>query len=140
MSIQSYIRLPKMWKSRLLLTLWLTLVPIHALEHEVIGLTELMKNFLPLSNTELVLISDFNSQNKVCKLFFCKHRIIVRCKCKIFVWGKNLKISGWISHFSSPRSNTVSILQSTKLERDPDQKTIWSLPIFHWPSQAQYWL
>ena len=69
-----------MWKSRLLLTLWLTLVPIHALEHEVIGLTELMKNFLPLSNTELVLISDFNSQNKVRKLlfsFFYKRRIII---------------------------------------------------------------
>ena len=55
-----------MWKStKIFLTLWLGLVPLEAMEYEVVELVELVKDFLPLSNTELVFISDFNSAKKV---------------------------------------------------------------------------
>ena len=64
---QSLICFCKMWKSRLIfLAFWLSLIPLQAMEqHEVVGLAELTKDFLPLSNTELVFISDFNSEMKV---------------------------------------------------------------------------
>ena len=39
------------------------------MEIEVVELGELVKDFLSLSNTELVFISDFSSQKKVMKLF-----------------------------------------------------------------------
>ena len=65
-TIQSLICFCKMWKSRIIFfALWLSLNPLQALEHEVVGLADLMKDFLPLSNTELVFISDFNSEKKV---------------------------------------------------------------------------
>ena len=58
-----------MWKSRIIfLALWLSLHQLQAIDHEVVGLAELMKDFLPLSNTELVFISDFNSEIKVSNL------------------------------------------------------------------------
>ena len=64
--IQSHIRPSKMWKSRTyFLILWLNFVQSNGLKHEVIGLSGLMKNFLSLHNTELIFISDFNSQIKV---------------------------------------------------------------------------
>ena len=67
-SIQSHINLAKMWKSRnIFLTLWIGLLPLEAMEIEVVELVELVNDFLPLSNTELVFISDFSSQKKVIK-------------------------------------------------------------------------
>ena len=38
---------------------------MQASDQEILGLAELMKDFLSLINTEGVLISDFNSQSKV---------------------------------------------------------------------------
>ena len=59
-----------MWKSRnIFLILWIGLLPLEAMEIEVVELGELVKDFLSLSNTELVFISDFSSQKKVMKLF-----------------------------------------------------------------------
>ena len=46
------------------------------MEIEVVELVELVDNFLPLSNTELVYISDFSSQKKVIKIQYNKKSCI----------------------------------------------------------------
>ena len=47
------------------LSVWLNSILVQASDQEILGLAELMKDFLSLINTEGVLISDFNSQSKV---------------------------------------------------------------------------
>ena len=55
-----------MWKSVVIgLILCSIFTSINASDYEVIGLMDLLKNFLPLYNTELVMISDFNNRKKV---------------------------------------------------------------------------
>ena len=55
-----------MWIFRVIsLSIWLNSILVQASDQEILGLVDLMKDFLSLRNTELVLISDFNSQSKV---------------------------------------------------------------------------
>ena len=55
-----------MWMYKVFsLSIWLNSILVQASDQEILGLVDLMKDFLSLRNTELVLISDFNSQSKV---------------------------------------------------------------------------
>ena len=63
------------------------------MEIEVVELVELVDNFLPLSNTELVYISDFSSQKKVIKWFqFNKKLLISSSKNHVSLNNKLLQI------------------------------------------------
>ena len=50
---------------QLLILLQMCFMPLHAIGNIPLGLAEMISNLMTLSNTELVIISDFNNENKV---------------------------------------------------------------------------